>query len=226
MFLKDKYRKRGGERMPRQVEKKAFLFYASTLDILKELPEERQGKIAMALIEYGLDDYNYFGEFSGTLSIFQPLERILFRSVIYEIGVQKRRYYNKNLIRGAIEIFQNVISTSYNLDTKTKDTYIGTINVLKEKYQYVMKHDERNIPDEINALLPEEISELFHRRYEVKCWKDYIREMLEKRLENEPRNLSNDIKEIILDELIKDYLESGKAFDRYEEHLEQYAEDI
>lgn len=71
--------------MPRKVEKKAFLFYASTLDILEELPEERQGKIAMALIEYGLDDYNYFGEFSGTLSILNPLERILFRSVIYEI---------------------------------------------------------------------------------------------------------------------------------------------
>lgn len=211
--------------MPRQVEKKAFLFYASTLDILKELPEERQGKIAMALIEYGLDDYNYFGEFSGTLSILQPLERILFRSVIYEISVQKRRYYNKNLIRGAIETFQNVISMSPNLDTKIKDTYIDTINVLKEKYQYVIKHDERNIPEELSVLLPDEIYRLFHKRYELKTWKDYIREIFEKRLEKESRNLSDDVKELILDELMKDYLEGGTGFERYEELLEQYTGD-
>ncbi|MBD5547742.1 MAG: hypothetical protein HDQ97_10130 [Lachnospiraceae bacterium] len=211
--------------MPRQVEKKAFLFYASTLDILKELPEERQGKIAMALIEYGLDDYNYFGEFSGTLSILQPLERILFRSVIYEISVQKRRYYNKNLIRGAIKTFQDVIGRSSALDTKIKDTYIDTINVLKEKYQYVIKHDERNIPEELSALLPEEVYTLFHKRYELKTWKDYMREMFEERLENESRNLSDDVKEKILDKLMKDYLEGGTGFERYEELLEQYAED-
>ncbi len=211
--------------MPRKVEKKAFLFYASTLDILEELPEERQGKIAMALIEYGLDDYNYFGEFSGTLSILNPLERILFRSVIYEISVQKRRYYNKNLIRGAIETFYDIISTSQNLDTKTKDTYIDTINVLKEKYQYVIKHDERNITEELYALIPDEIYQVFHRRYEVKSWKDYIREMFEKKLENELINLSDGAKENILNELMMDYLKKGDAFKRYDELLEQYTED-
>lgn len=211
--------------MPRQIEKKAFLFYASTLDILETLSEKRQGKVAMALIEYGLDDYNYFADFSGSLSILEPLERIIFRSVIYEISVQKRRYYNKQLIQGAINTVQNVISISDNLDTKTKDTYVDIIKVLEDRYKYAIKHDSRNVPEELSALLPDAIYKAFRRRYELKSWRDYIKEEFEKKLSDESISLSDDDKKWILDELVKDYVETGNAFQRYEELIEQCADE-
>lgn len=236
--------------MPRQVEKKAFLFYATTLDLLEELEPERQGKVAMALIEYGLDEYNYFAEFSGSLSSLEPLERIVFRSVIYEIAVQKRRYHNKYLIRGAIETIQNVIarSTPMNeqqmkeryylqsdypktkdnikpLDDKTKEHYVEIIRVLEEKYQYVLKHDARNVPEELAALLQSDIYELFHKRYEVKLWRHYILEKLEERLKTEERNLSDDVKAKLLEQMMVDYCKDGNPFDRYAELLKEYTED-
>jgi len=209
------------EKMPRQMEKKAFLFYASTLDILETLPEKRQGEVAMALIEYGLDDYNYFADFSGSLSILDSLERIIFRSVIYEISVQKRRYHNKQLIQGAIDTIQNVIATTYNLDAKIKDTYIDIIKVLEDKYRYSIKHDSRNVPEELTVLLPDEIYRPFHKRYEIKYWRDYIKELFEKRLSDESINLSDDDKKWMLDEFLKDYLESGDPFQRYEDLMKQ-----
>ena len=212
--------------MPRQVEKKAFLFYASTLDILKELPEERQGKVAMAIIEYGLDDNNYFAEYSDALSALEPLERIIFRSVLYEINVQKRRYYNKYLIHGAIVTIQNIIGISENLDDKVKNTYIDIIKVLEERYQYVIKHDERNMPGELSILLPNHIYKSFHNLYKVKSWRDDIEKMFEERLKNESINLPDNIKKEILEELMADYLESGIFLERYEELLEQYSEYI
>lgn len=213
-------RKKGGEKMPRQIEKKAFLFYASTLDILETLPEERQGKVALAIIEYGLDDYNYFADFSGSLLILSPLERVIFRSVIYEISVQKRRYHNKQLIRGAIDTTQNVIATE-NLDDKTKSTYIDIIKVLEERYKYVIKHDSRNVPEELKALLPITIYEPFHRRYEAKIWRDYIAETLDKKLSDKKIYLSDDDKKWIVDEFIKDFANTGQPFQRCEELIKQ-----
>lgn len=212
--------------MPRQIEKKAFLFYASTLDILKELPEKRQGKVAMALIEYGLDNYNYFAEFSPSLSILDPVERIIFHSVIYEIDVQKRRYYNKWLIQGAIKTIQNIIAPSENLDSKTRDIYIDLIQILEMKYKDAIKHDSRNIPSELAALLPNEIFESFKNHYKVKFWKDYIKEMFEKRLLEDSISLSDDDKNHILSELIKDYAETSIPFRRYNALTAQYVNKV
>ncbi len=211
--------------MPRQIEKKAFLFYATTLDLLEELKPERQGKVAMALIEYGLDEYNYFAEFSGSLSILEPLERIVFRSVIYEIAVQKRRYHNKYLLHGAVETIQSVIAKDVFLDDKTRERYLEIIRVLEERYQYALKHDVRNVPEELFRLLPKDIFELFHKRYEVKTVKEDFSEMLENRLEAEEKKLSDDVKETILEQIVLDYFRGSPPFARYEELLEEYAED-
>ena len=208
--------------MPRKIERKAFLFYASTLDTLEKFPLERQKKIAMILIKYGLEDYYDFGEFSGVLSALEPLERIAFRPVIREIDVQRRRYHNKKLIKGAIETIQNVISKSTNLDKVIKDTYIEIIEILEEKYNNVMMNDDRSLPEELSALLPEGIYGLFHKRYELKTWRDQIEELLEMCLKNENRNISDDTKKMILDELIKEYIDSGQAFYRFSEIIEKY----
>lgn len=211
--------------MPRQVEKKAFVFYASTLKILEEFPEKRQGKIVMALIECGLDKYNYFAKYSDAWLELEETERLAFRSVLYEISVQKRRHYNKYLIRGAILTIQNIICRDKITDNSVKNRYIELIEILKEKYQDVIQHDELNIPGELFVLFPEEIYRQLNKTYKITSWRDEMKEIFEKRLENERINLSDDAKEKMLEELMEDYLESGKAFERYEELLEQYIEE-
>ena len=213
--------------MPRKIERKAFLFYASTLDTLMEFPPERQRKIAMALINYGLEDYYDFGEFSGALSTLQPLERIAFRSVVREINVQRRRYHNKKLIQGAIETIQNVISKSPNLDKEIKETYIDIIDILEEKYKLITKYDSISLPEELYATLPNEIYSLFHKRYEIKLWRDQINEVLETLLINEKRPISDEGKKIILDRLVKEYVEKGTiASNLYQDFINQYFNDL
>lgn len=211
--------------MPRQIEKKAFVFYASTLKILKEFPEKRQGKIVMALIECGLDKYNYFAKYSDAWLELEETERLAFRSVLYEISVQKRRHYNKYLIRGAILVIQNFVCIKEITDNNRKNYYIDLIEILEEKYQYVLQHDELNIPGELFVLLPNEIYAEFNNIYKTTSWRDEMKEIFEKRLENEAINLPDDTKEKLLEELMEDYLESGTAFERYEELLEQYIEE-
>lgn len=214
--------KKGGEKMPRKIERKAFVFYASFLEALEKFPLERQKKIAMALIEYGLEDYYDFGEFTGALSALEPLERLTFSSAIRDIDVQRRRYHNKYLIKGAIETIQNVISQSSNLNKDIKEKYFEIIEILEQRYYEIMKNDERFLTEELMALLPEEIYRLFHGRYELKTWKDQIKEILEVRLENENRNIPDDVKEKMYSELLKDYVETGHAFDRLSEIIEKF----
>lgn len=209
--------------MPRKIERKAFLFYASTFDTLMEFPPERQRKIAMALINYGLEDYYDFGEFSGALSALEPLERIAFRSVVREIDVQRRRYHNKKLIQGAIETIQNVVVNSNNLEKDRKETYIEIIDILEEKYKLVTKYDSLSLPEELYALLPNEIYELFHKRYEVKFWRDQINEALEEYFLNEDRPIPDEGKKMILDWLVKEYVEKGTiASNLYQDFINQY----
>lgn len=216
--------------MPRQIEKKAFLFYASILDSIEELPPERQGKVALALIEYGLDDYHFFTDFSGSLSILNPIEKIIFHSIIYEIDVQKRRYYNKYLIHGAILSIHTVIGNhndEYSLSALTdneRNTCIDLISILEEKYLYVTKHDNLDVLGELHTLLPIKVYDIFKRIYKPKSWVDNLEKLFEKRLEDESRNLSDDVKENIFAKLKTDYLETGVALERYEELIEQYTE--
>lgn len=209
--------------MLRQIEKKAFLFYASTFDILRELSDERQRKVALALIEYGLDDCVYFPDYSDSLSVLEPIEHMIFHNAIYEISIQKRRYYNKNLIRGAIEAIQSEFVNGCRM---SKDTYTKIIDILEEKYKYVTNHDELNVPEELSIILPEDVNSKFKRRYGAKSWRDYMKEMFEKRLKMESRCLPDDIKKEILDKLMSDYLDKGTVFERYEELLEKYTKGI
>ncbi len=214
--------------MPRQREKKAFLFRASTLDILQELPEERQGKIAMAIIEYGLDYNCFFTEGADIQYILSSTEHILFDSVLYDINVQKRRHYNKYLIHGAIVMIQTAIvqcESKVEGDEK-RNEYIDLINILEERYQDVTEHDERDLPGELSTLLPRTIRDSFWRTYQVKYIGDYIKEILEKRLKRESRNLSEDAKTDLVKKLLADYLETDSVFGRYEELIQQYSENI
>lgn len=212
--------------MPRKIEKRAFLFYATTLDDLKGFPPERQGKIAMALINYGLDDYYDFGEFSGALSVLEPNERIVFRSVIHDIDVQRRRYHNKKLIEGAIETVQNKISHNPYLDEGNKKFYTGLFDVLEEKYESVKKHDSLSLPEELRALLPDDIYSPFHQRYEIKLWKDQINELLEKYLMDHEIHLPDKDKRIILDNLIKNYVETGSLSKNVQDFIDQYYDEL
>lgn len=207
--------------MPRRIEKKAFLFYASTLDTLQELEAERQGKVAMALIEYSLEDHNYFAESSDSLSILEPAEHIIFRPVIYEINVQKRRYYNKYLIHGAIETIYSEIAER-NLD-KTDQ---AILDILNERLKSVKIHDELNVPEELTALLPESAYKKFESRYRPKTCKHCLSEILEKWLKREEINLSDKEKNRILGNLMKEYYENSTFFEDYEDLLKQYIVDL
>ena len=216
---------KGEKDMPKKIEKRAFLFYASTLEILEQFPPERQRKIAMALINYGLEDYYDFGEFSGILSTLSPLERIAFRPVIREIDVQRRRYHNKKLIKGAIETIQNEIYSSLRLDKEERRIYIDLIGVLQEKYEFVIKHDSFSLQEELKVLLPEQIYELFHRRYEIKLWRDQINYALDGYIRKYSITISGDDKKNILDRLIKEYVEKG-TISNMSDLINQYYEEL
>lgn len=205
-----------------KTEKKAFIFYASTLEILQQLPDERQGKIAIALIEYGLSDYDYFAEYSDSISIFNPLERMIFRSVLYEINIQKRRHYNKYLISEAIKIVKNTtITTKDHTDNKRNDNK-DMIELLEEKYQHAIEHDDCNILYELLTMLPYTIFDKLLEHCKIMDWKNDIEKVFEKRLRESKASISDNIEEQILSELMEDFLSSGDAFKRYDELLKKY----
>lgn len=58
--------------MPKKAEKRAFVFNASYLNVIEEFPEDRRGKLAIAIIDYGLSD-SFNGD-SIMLMALQPEE--------------------------------------------------------------------------------------------------------------------------------------------------------
>ncbi len=82
-----------------QRERKAFLFRASFLDAIDCFSEEKKGKIAMKIIQYGLDI---------TEEVISPEQEeqktigMVLRPIKDKIDIQKRRYRNKQIINNYI----------------------------------------------------------------------------------------------------------------------------
>lgn len=78
-------------------DKDAFLVYASTLDVLEELPEKRQGEVALMLLDFGFrDDMTVPFECSDNdwIMLHQVFEGIVRGKKRYQIGLRL-----KNIIR-------------------------------------------------------------------------------------------------------------------------------
>ena len=82
-----------------QRERKAFLFRASFLDAIDCFSEEEKGKIAMKIIQYGLDITE------EVISLEQEEQKtigMVLRPIKDKIDIQKRRYRNKQTINDCI----------------------------------------------------------------------------------------------------------------------------
>lgn len=82
-----------------QKERKAFLFRASFLDTIDCFGEEEKGKIAMKIIQYGLDRTEE--NISSEQEEQKKIDMIL-RPIKDKIDIQKRRYRNEQTINNCI----------------------------------------------------------------------------------------------------------------------------
>lgn len=201
--------------MPKKIEKRAFVFYASYLDVIEEFPEERRKKIAMALIEYGLDDCTA-GDSIAILSL-NPEERIALSPVIEAVDVQKRRYVNKQMINGAINLVREKI-------IETMDFASDNNNIVLEKYQYIIetleqkldgvtRHNLDILPQEIVQMIPKELHEKFYARFTIKTWEEQFRRMIDEHVKNNSKYyewVTSDTKELIYKDIVNDFLKNGK----------------
>lgn len=79
--------------------KKAFLFYASNLDVLEQFPEEEAGRLALVIMEYGFADESF--ECSQD-------DRDLLHHVFIGIDREKKRYKTGQTISDTITSVSNL----------------------------------------------------------------------------------------------------------------------
>ena len=214
--------------MPKKIEKKAFVFHASYLEVMEEFPEEKRGKMAMALIDYGLGN-NYDGESLMLLSL-NPEERAALSPVIETIDTQKRRYENKKMLKGAIKIVREQIIEKMGSDSDNNtglEKYEKTIELLEQMLNEVKNHNLDILPQEIEVMLPQELRKKFHIRFSTKTWEEQFKNMIEKWLEDNPQVnvwITPDIKEQVYKDMIYDFSKDGKLSASVAFYFEHYKE--
>ena len=213
--------------MPQKMTKKAFLFHASYLDVMEEFPEDRRGKIAMALIDYGLGDY--FNGDSLLLLSLNPEERIVLNPIIETIDIQKRRYENKRMIDGAIKIIREQMIETMDSDSENNNLnkYELAIEMLEQKLYEVTRHNLDIMPQEIELMLPQDLRHKFHTRFMIKTWEEQFKDIIEKWVKNNPQMygwVTAEIKEQVYKDMIFDFSKYGNLNSTVAVYLNKYKE--
>lgn len=213
--------------MPKKIEKRAFVFYASYLDVIEEFPEERRGKIAMALIEYGLDDCT--ADDSLAILALNPEERIVLSPIIEAVDVQKRRYVNKQMINGAINLVREKMIETIDLTSDSNNTvlekYQYIIETLEQKLDGVTRHNLDIFPQEIAQMLPKGLHEKFYARFAIKTWEEQFRRMIDEHVRNNPKSygwVTSDTKELVYKDVVNDFLKNGKLTSETSVYFDKY----
>lgn len=196
--------------MSKRNERKAFLFYASNLEVIEEFSETRQKKIIMSIINYGLADNSE----SEPLSLLEPVEQKVLRPILDSIDIQKRRYYNKKLLTSAISIVQEYFwgeNKGSLRDDATHSSYKELNKILKDKIIESQKHDLEITLREIEDILePYGLSKYFHKESEMQNLEKQIKERIDQILDNDLMEyLSPEKKEMVYKNFINDILDNG-----------------
>ena len=213
--------------MPKKSEKKAFLFHASYLKVMEELPEDRRGKIAIALIEYGLGD-GLNGD-SLLISSLNFEERAALDPIIEAIDIQKRRYENKKMVEGAIKIVREqmieTMDSDFDNNKMVLEKYKMTIELLEQKYDEITKHNLNILPQEIESVLPRKLRDTFRTRFVIKTWEEQFKNILETKIMRNPQAyewVTPDIKEQVYIDMVCDFSKNGKLTSPLDTYLDHY----
>lgn len=219
---------RGDCIMPKKPEKRAFVFNASYLDVIELFPESRRGKIATALIEYGLGDF-----FNGDSTVL-PLEedeRIVLEPIIESIDIQKKRYRTKKMIKGAIDIVNEEIINSMDSVPDNSNVllekYKRTIELLEQKLNEITRHSLDILPQEIELMIPQKLRNKFHSRFVIESWEEQFRNILEDWIEKNFHDylwVTSDIKEQVCQDMMEDFFKSGKSNVSVASYVNKYKE--
>lgn len=214
--------------MPKKPEKRAFVFNASYLDVIELFPESRRGKIATALIEYGLGDF-----FNGDSTVL-PLEedeRIVLEPIIESIDIQKKRYRTKKMIKGAIDIVNEEIINSMDSVPDNSNVllekYKRTIELLEQKLNEITRHSLDILPQEIELMIPQKLRNKFHSRFVIESWEEQFRNILEDWIEKNFHDylwVTSDIKEQVCQDMMEDFFKSGKSNVSVASYVNKYKE--
>lgn len=196
--------------MPQKVEKKAFVFRASNLDIIENFSEDRRGKIVMALIEYGLSDN--LDDDSILFSSLELEERTALAPVKDSISIQKKRYTNRKMIKGAIKIVkEQIIETMDSAPDNNSialEKYEKTIELLEEKLDEIKNYNIDILPQEVELMLPKDLRKKFNARFVMKTWEEQFKDIIEKWILGKSQMyewVTPDIKEQVYKDMIVDF---------------------
>lgn len=214
--------------MPKKPEKRAFVFNASYLEVIEMFPEHRRGKIAMVLIEYGLGDYL---NVDSTVLPLEEDERIVLEPIIESIDIQKKRYRNKKMIKGAIDIVNEEIINSMDSAPNNSDVllekYKLTIELLEQKLSEVTRHSLDIFPQEIELMIPQKLRDKFHNRFVIESWEEQFMEILEDWIEKHFSDclwMTSDIKERVCKDMMEDFFKNGKSNVSVTSYVNKYKE--
>ena len=129
-------------------DKKAFLFYASNLDVIEQFPEEEAKRIAMIIVEYGFSDGNF--ECSEK-------ECLMLDQVFAGIDAEKRRYHDVQLVESyisRIELFSHKCSDVSDATTKK------VLTALRKLKNRVRRENIDNLPNLIMEMIRSDFSEI------------------------------------------------------------------
>ena len=128
----------------------SFLYYASNLTAIEELPMEIRGRANMAIIEYGAGKgiKNPFVIVDGA----EVDLRKYFRQIFDGIDTEKRRYENKMKINNTIQSLMRAYEN--NMSGLLQKSVEGSIKALKKLAVDCNKHDVTDIDEHIEAVLP------------------------------------------------------------------------
>lgn len=101
----------------------AFLFYASTLDALEELPEERRGEVALTLLDFAFRD-------DVTAPFDCPdYDRMVLSQVFEGIVMEKRRFETGQRLGNILHRLELVkISVEAIIDPKEKELWVSYVD--------------------------------------------------------------------------------------------------
>ncbi len=132
----------------------SFLYYASNLRVIEQLPLEVRAFVNMAILEYGVGR-----EISRPVVVIDGAKvdiRILFRQVFVSIDVEKRRYKNKEMINR----YQEKVTKAYE-EKKYPGLSAEKVEEAKKKMRQLIyevnKHDIGNIEGRLKDCVPIEI---------------------------------------------------------------------
>ena len=120
--------------------KKAFLFYASNLDVLEQFPEEQAKALAMLIVKYGFWDPK-----PGEESQFPCAEedKLILSHIFNGIDIEKQRYKMSNNISDILKKMDRITPAGAKVSQQElEDTRAALIRLKARAHREIISRDE------------------------------------------------------------------------------------